>query len=180
MLRAAQILQIPVVVTTQNAAKLGPTVPELLPLIKDAAVHADKTLFSMFVPEVSSHALFSSATTKREVILVGIETHICVTQTALDLLARGHKVYVLADGVSSCNEQEVPVALARLRAERRRHHLRELALRDHGGRRDCRVQGHCEACQGHRGRYQDGCFRPFKQDLTVALMGFVSKTWFNG
>ncbi|KAH8158248.1 hypothetical protein CIB48_g9989, partial [Xylaria polymorpha] len=117
VLRAAQILQIPVVVTTQNAAKLGPTVPELLPLIKDAAVHADKTLFSMFVPEVSSHALFSSATTKREVILVGIETHICVTQTALDLLARGHKVYVLADGVSSCNEQEVPVALARLRAE---------------------------------------------------------------
>ncbi|KAI0476895.1 Isochorismatase hydrolase [Xylaria cf. heliscus] len=116
VLRAAQILQIPVVVTTQNAAKLGPTVPELEPLIADAAVHADKTFFSMVVPEVSSHALFTSST-KREVVIVGIETHICVTQTALDLLARGHKVYVLADGVSSCNEQEVPVALARLRAE---------------------------------------------------------------
>jgi nicotinamidase-related amidase len=46
-----------------------------------------------------------------------IESHICVTQTALDLLANGHRVYVLADGVSSCNPQEVPIALDRLRRE---------------------------------------------------------------
>jgi hypothetical protein len=52
-----------------------------------------------------------------QVALVGIEAHICVSQTALHLLAAGHKVYVLADGVSSCNRDEVPVALARLRAE---------------------------------------------------------------
>ncbi|KAI1742309.1 Isochorismatase hydrolase [Xylaria scruposa] len=116
VLRAAQILQIPIVVTTQNAGKLGPIVPELQPLIKDAAVHSDKTFFSMVTPEVSSHALFTSPT-KREVVIVGIESHICVTQTALDMLAQGHKVYVLADGVSSCNEEEIPVALARLRAE---------------------------------------------------------------
>lgn len=49
--------------------------------------------------------------------MVGIESHICVTQTTLDLLSEGHKVYVLADGVSSCNKEEVPIALARLRAE---------------------------------------------------------------
>ena len=40
-----------------------------------------------------------------------------MTQTAIDLLHEGHKVYVLADGVSSCNEEEVPIALARLRHE---------------------------------------------------------------
>lgn len=51
------------------------------------------------------------------VIIVGIETHICVTQTALDLLAQGHKVYILADGVSSCNAAERPVALSRLARE---------------------------------------------------------------
>lgn len=50
-------------------------------------------------------------------IIVGIETHICVTQTALDLLSMGHKVYVLADGVSSCNSGERNIALARLRQE---------------------------------------------------------------
>ena len=51
-----------------------------------------------------------------DVLLVGIEAHICVTQTALDLLARGHGVYVIADGISSCNREEVPVALRRLAA----------------------------------------------------------------
>lgn len=52
-----------------------------------------------------------------QVAIVGIETHICVTQTALDLLSEGHRVYVLMDGVSSCNAGERAVALERLRAE---------------------------------------------------------------
>lgn len=50
-------------------------------------------------------------------MIVGIETHICVTQTTLDALREGHKVYVLADGVSSCNKQEISIALDRLRRE---------------------------------------------------------------
>jgi nicotinamidase-related amidase len=50
-------------------------------------------------------------------IIVGIESHICVTQTTIDLLKTGHKVYIIADGVSSCNKEEVPIALARLRHE---------------------------------------------------------------
>lgn len=119
MLKAASILSIPVVVTTQNRARLGDTVSELKPLLEKAAVDADKTRFSMWVPAVFS----SSATTLQptaggppsQVAIVGIESHICVTQTALDLLAAGHAVYVLADGVSSCNAEEVPIALARLR-----------------------------------------------------------------
>ncbi|KAI3337456.1 Isochorismatase hydrolase [Xylariaceae sp. AK1471] len=126
VLRAAQILKIPIFVTTQNAQKLGGIVPELQPLISDAAVHADKTLFSMMVPEISDHSLLLNnspqtphnlQSLKRGVVIIGIESHICVTQTALDLLSQGHRVYVLADGVSSCNEQEIPIALARLRAE---------------------------------------------------------------
>lgn len=52
---------------------------------------------------------------KVDAIIVGIETHICVTQTTLDLLERGHRVYVLVDGVSSINFEERGVALARLR-----------------------------------------------------------------
>ena len=77
------------------------------------AAHVDKTAFSMCVPEIQS-ALSSGS---HEVAIVGIESHICVTQTTLDLLANGHKVYVLADGVSSCNKEEVPIALGRLARE---------------------------------------------------------------
>ncbi|KAI1646191.1 Isochorismatase hydrolase [Daldinia loculata] len=122
VLRAAQILDIPVIVTTQNGAKLGPTVSELQELTAGAVVDADKTAFSMLrAPEVASrfpHADPAGANgpLPSEVAIVGIETHICVTQTALDLLERGHKVYVLADGVSSCNQMDARVAFARLRA----------------------------------------------------------------
>lgn len=70
----------------------------------------------MWIPEVKK-AFQELGSEKREVIIVGIESHICVTQTTLDLLREGHKVYVLADGVSSCNKEEVPIALARLRSE---------------------------------------------------------------
>jgi hypothetical protein len=115
-------LKIPVFATTQQATKLGPTCPELAldtPAGVQTLAHADKTLFSMLTPEILTalSSLPGPANKKHSCIIVGIESHICVTQTTLDLLALGHKVYVLADGVSSCNKEEVPIALARLRAE---------------------------------------------------------------
>lgn len=92
-------------------------VPDLAPH-QDApncrARAVDKTLFSMWLPALTSHLPAGAAA---DIVLVGIEAHICVTQTALDALRAGHRVYVLADGVSSYNQEEVPVALARLRAE---------------------------------------------------------------
>ncbi|KAI1851354.1 hypothetical protein JX266_003429 [Neoarthrinium moseri] len=114
VLRAAEVLQIPTFVTTQNRARLGETVSELKPLLEKATADVDKTYFSMWVPEISKHF---QASAPSEVVIVGIESHICVTQTTLDLLANGHKVYVLADGVSSCNKEEIPIALDRLRRE---------------------------------------------------------------
>lgn len=70
----------------------------------------------MMVPGLRS-ALLQSNRQPYQVAIVGIETHICVTQTALDLLTEGHRVYIIADGVSSCNEGERNIALERLRAE---------------------------------------------------------------
>ena len=69
------------------------------------------------VPELREALTSASPYEPFQVAIVGIETHICVTQTALDLLAEGHRVYIITDGVSSCNEGERAVALARLRAE---------------------------------------------------------------
>lgn len=116
--------------------------PELeAPLAETRATVIDKTRFSMWVPELAQHFAATlhhhqhqhqhdtndpddddgddgfSSPPETQVVIVGIEAHICVTQTALDLMAAGHDVYVLADGVSSCNEPEVPLALARLRGE---------------------------------------------------------------
>jgi len=122
VLKAANILNIPVFATTQQRAKLGETCAELKLDAEDGVktkVHADKSLFSMWTPEVQKavHELDGSGKGKLEAVVVGIESHICVTQTTLDLLRDGHRVYVLADAVSSCNKEEVPIALARLRAE---------------------------------------------------------------
>jgi Isochorismatase family len=114
MLQACSPLQIPVYITTQNRARLGETVSELQPYLSGSHVRADvdKTLFSMITPEIREKL---PAGHPVDAIIVGIETHICVTQTALDLLRLGHRVYVLADGVSSINPQERGIALARLR-----------------------------------------------------------------
>ncbi|KAI4221939.1 MAG: hypothetical protein LQ349_007727, partial [Xanthoria aureola] len=114
VLRASATLTIPVFATTQNAARLGPLCSELS--VPPSAFQADKTAFSMMVPSLRS-ALSSENSSSYQVAIVGIETHICVTQTALDLIAQGHKVYVLADGVSSCNEGERGIALRRLQSE---------------------------------------------------------------
>lgn len=113
MVRAANALQMPIYITTQSRAKLGNTVPELAKNLTGPNIRADidKTLFSMVTPELEKQLPSSGL----DVIIVGIETHICVTQTTLDLLSKGHRVYVLVDGVSSINPEERGIALARLR-----------------------------------------------------------------
>lgn len=174
-----QILKFPVIATTQNRARLGETCAELgldVPGGIQTKVHADKTLFSMITPEVRA-----ALTQKHECIIVGIESHICVTQTALELLREGHKVYVLADGVSSCNKEEIPIALARLRHEgvvvtTSESFLYELindaAIPEYvvihlitGSQIDCsskvsQVQGNGEVGQGDEGKYESGAADP--------------------
>jgi len=68
----------------------------------------------MWHPSIARHF---PANQPAQIAIVGIESHICVTQTTIDALKKGHQVYVIADGVSSCNKEEVGIALDRLRAE---------------------------------------------------------------
>ncbi|ORY85004.1 Isochorismatase-like protein [Protomyces lactucae-debilis] len=112
LLKASGILGWEVVYTTQLRAKLGDTVDELkLQDGRKPLLDMDKTLFSMAIPEV-----LAKLPARSQIIIVGIESHICVTQTTLDLIAHGHEVFVISDGVSSCNASEVPIALRRLAA----------------------------------------------------------------
>lgn len=55
--------------------------------------HVDKTAFSMWVPKLARHFRREE---RSEVVIVGIESHICVTQTALDVLREGHRVYIVS------------------------------------------------------------------------------------
>lgn len=76
----------------------------------------DKTLFSMMVPELRAAVEeYKKEKGKVTVAIVGIESHVCVLQTALDLLRMGVDVYIVADGVSSSNAAEVPIARERMR-----------------------------------------------------------------
>ena len=138
MIRACNTLSIPDYATTQSASRLGPSqspptsssslppsplqshrlqrlvLPVCAELNNPPLYTIDKTAFSMLVPELR-YTLAQRAQIPYQIAIVGIETHICVTQTALDLLSEGHRVYVLTDGVSSCNGGERGVALSRLR-----------------------------------------------------------------
>ncbi|KAJ0410605.1 hypothetical protein ATCC90586_007438 [Pythium insidiosum] len=123
LVAAARELRVPVVVTTQNAARLGDTVPELATrfdeMSKSDAPESvavfDKTLFSMMTPEVEAHVEALSSGTRKSVLLCGIEGHVCVLQTCLDLLDKGYDVHVVADAVSSSSAFNRSMALERMR-----------------------------------------------------------------
>ncbi|KAJ6567225.1 Isochorismatase-like protein [Mycena vulgaris] len=118
ILKVAKILGCEVVVTTQKTKVLGPTDPAV-DLDSLGALHVgtyDKTLFSMLTPEVE--AILKERPAIKSIVLMGIESHICILQTAISLIAHAgkYKIYVLADAVSSANPAEVPLALAQMRA----------------------------------------------------------------
>lgn len=112
MLRAAAALKLPVIVTEQYPKALGSTVEELQGLIPEGSPVVAKTKFSMCTEEVD--AAFQALPGVKKVLIVGIETHVCVLQTSLDLLERGYEVHVLVDGVSSQRLGDRSVALQRL------------------------------------------------------------------
>ncbi|CAG8617093.1 7805_t:CDS:2 [Ambispora leptoticha] len=110
MISAAKILDIPIVVTEQNPKALGNTVPEID--TSYAKIVLPKTKFSMFLPEIEKLLKENSI---NSVVLFGIESHVCILQTTLDLLENNYNVHVLADGVSSMNNPEIDIALGRMR-----------------------------------------------------------------
>ncbi|OSX70615.1 hypothetical protein BU14_0711s0012 [Porphyra umbilicalis] len=110
---AAALLSIPTLITEQYPKALGHTVEEL-PLPAPGATVVEKTAFSMLAPPPTLAAL-AAAPARRSVVLVGIEAHICIAQTAAGLLRRGYAVHVVVDGVASQRDADRGVALARLR-----------------------------------------------------------------
>lgn len=113
LLRVAQRLGIPVVATVQYPAGLGNMIPDLAHQIPPEHI-VEKIHFSA-AAEGCLDAM--AAMVRPQVVLTGTETHVCVLQTALDLLAAGKEVYVVAEAVGSRRPEDKELALARLRQE---------------------------------------------------------------
>jgi len=108
--KASEILNVPLVVTEQYPKGLGKTTDEIP--IGHAKIVVEKTKFSMVVPEVE--AVLEELEAK-QIVVFGVETHVCVQQTVLDLLKRGLEVFVVADASSSRSQTDRAFALERLR-----------------------------------------------------------------
>lgn len=110
--RGTAALGVPVVATEQYPRGLGPTVADLLAALPQGATPLAKTSFSAAQAPGFLEAL--SATGAAQVLLAGIETHICVLQTALDLAIRGYQVHLAADACGSRDPANHENALRRL------------------------------------------------------------------
>ena len=107
----ATVLGIPILVTEQYPAGLGPTVPAIMEKARNAR-RIEKSTFSCCRTPAFIQAL--DATGRRQIILAGIETHVCVFQTAADLVRLKYRVQVVADAVSSRTESNRAIGLDRI------------------------------------------------------------------
>ena len=115
LIRLAGILKIPALVTTQYTKGLGNTVPEIAQLLPDTPA-IDKLMFSCFGSDAFCSLLKRLPGQRTTVLLCGMETHICVMQTALAALREGYRVHVAADAVSSRTELNWRLGLNRMQA----------------------------------------------------------------
>lgn len=114
LVRLAKILSIPVMLTTQYSKGLGSTVPEIASLLEGTEA-IDKLEFGCFGSNLFRSALKALPGERNTVLLCGMETHICVMQTALGALNEGYLVHVASDAVGSRAEWNWKIGLDRMR-----------------------------------------------------------------
>jgi nicotinamidase-related amidase len=111
LLFAAKLLQIPLVLTEQYPRGLGGTIDEIRKAFPQVQP-LEKMSFSCVAAPGFTDQLFSLQ--RDQIVLAGIETHICVAQTALDLASRGENVFVVGDATASRRPLDAQIALQRL------------------------------------------------------------------
>ena len=113
MIKAAQILGIPIFWTEQVPEKIGPTIPEIAGLLNNIQP-IKKASFSCCLNKQFQEAL--KKIKRKQLIIVGIEAHVCVYQTVCDLIEAKYDVQVVADAVSSRTQENKELALERIKA----------------------------------------------------------------
>ncbi|MGA7615441.1 MAG: hydrolase [Thermoanaerobaculia bacterium] len=128
LIRGAAVLGIPALLTEQYVKGLGPTTEIIRTAFTETHGYEpmEKLCFSSCGLEPFETKLESL--NRRQILLCGIETHVCVYQTALDLLARGFEVHLVADAVSSRTAGNREIAIARMTDEGAKLTSTEMAL----------------------------------------------------
>jgi nicotinamidase-related amidase len=98
VIKLARVFDIPIIATEQYPKGLGRTIPKVREALGEIRFH-EKLHFSAFDMDTFCCAL--EETGKKDIILIGIEAHICILQTALDALENGFRLHVIADAVGS-------------------------------------------------------------------------------
>lgn len=112
LVRVARILEVPVIFTEQNPKGLGPTDSRLQAALREAGGPLLKTTCSSWRDEGFRSAI--QRTEREHVVLAGLETHVCIQQTALDLLRVDYVPFVPVDAVGSRRQVDMETALGRM------------------------------------------------------------------
>jgi nicotinamidase-related amidase len=114
LIEGMKILDIPMIVTQQYTQGLGPTVQPIVKMFPDFS-YVEKISFSCCEEPFFNIGIQSSG--KDDIILCGIESHVCILQTCIDLLADGKRPVVVEDCTSSRNPLDKKIAIGRMRQE---------------------------------------------------------------
>lgn len=113
LMKGMQALRVPIIGTTQNAEKLGGVAPFIKTLLPPRLPPFDKMTFSCYASPAFASEVKRSG--RKQIVLCGVEAHICVCQTALELAAAGFQAHVVADAVSSRTESNWRLGLDKMR-----------------------------------------------------------------
>jgi len=113
LVQGSRLLGVPTLLTAQAPEKIGHTIPEIASLLPEQE-DLPRVSFSIWRDQAVRQAV--QALGRKQVLLCGFEAHICLYQSAMDLLADGFEVYIVADAVSSRRLSDKSTALAELSA----------------------------------------------------------------
>lgn len=113
VIKGAKIFNLPIIVTEQIPEKLGQTIPALAQELSGSET-IGKESFSCWGNNKFQEKL--EAFSRREAIIMGIESHVCVYQTAIDLIDNGYNVHVVADAVSSRTKENSAIGIGAMKS----------------------------------------------------------------
>jgi nicotinamidase-related amidase len=113
-IQGGAILGMPIIVTEQYPKGLGHTVEEISLVLPDRTQRFEKSAFGILGDDMTTEHLASLK--RKQVVICGLETHVCVSQSCLQLLDAGYEVFLLEDAVASRFESDKATAINRLRS----------------------------------------------------------------